>query len=239
MTKLSLTAMFLSRRISPTAMTGHPSFYVIKLLIISALTVLFQIKLSSLFFLSSSTAIPILHGDLWHDTVDLSKQPPSKYAYVFIIGGCRPEKPNYKGFLYNVFVAAQLLHENGSQQDIIVLVQMSTKTNATMLPDEDLKVLQALHIRVMYLTKNRHESYYDLQMSKFQVLALTQYCRILLMDADVMPLTNLDYLFYLSDLDGLLKENVVVPTTMELANGSFFMVAPKPGDFEELSQIGC
>jgi hypothetical protein len=41
--------------------------------------------------------------------------------------------------------------------------------NATMLPDEDLKVLQALRIHVMYLTKNRHESYYDLQanMNKF------------------------------------------------------------------------
>ena len=74
-------------------------------------------------------------------------------------------------------------------------------------------------------------------MSKFQVLALTQYRRVLLMDADVMPLTNLDYLFHLSDLDGLLKENVVVTSAMEPANAGFFMVTPKSGDFEELSQI--
>ena len=67
---------------------------------------------------------------------------------VFIIGGCHPEQQNYKGFLYNVCVAAQLLHENGSQQDVLVLVQMSTKSNATVLPDKDLKVLQALHIHI-------------------------------------------------------------------------------------------
>ena len=150
-----------SRGRGPPTPNRMSVLYMIKLLMgISVLTVLSGVKSFSHSFLPSTT-IQRLHRELWHPTVDLSKRPPSEYAYVFITGGCHPEQPNYKGFLYNVFVAAQLLHENGSQQDVIMLVQMSTKTNATVLPDEDLKVLQALHIRVLYLAKNRHESFYD------------------------------------------------------------------------------
>lgn len=71
-------------------------------------------------------------------------------------------------------------------------------------------------------------------INKFRILKLVEYQRVLLMDGDVMPLGNLDYLFDFS-LRGILKENVVVAGALEPANGGFFML--QPGDYESLQEI--
>jgi hypothetical protein len=58
------------------------------------------------------------------------------------------------------------------------------------------------------------------------------------MDGDVIPTTNLDFLFELSDgPDAILKENLVVAGKLEPANAGFFMVAPKKGDLEQINRI--
>ena len=60
--------------------------------------------------------------------------------------------------------------------------------------------------------------------------------RILFFDGDVMPHCSLDYLFKLSE-EGLLKENMVIAWASEPSSGGFFMLAPKKGDYEELTNI--
>mmetsp|Transcript_20818 Transcript_20818/g.57874 ORF Transcript_20818/g.57874 Transcript_20818/m.57874 type:complete len:352 (-) Transcript_20818:1617-2672(-) len=66
----------------------------------------------------------------------------------------------------------------------------------------------------------------------------------LYMDSDVLPFCNLDYIFQLSDPEDpssskapLLKENMVLTTDTEPSNGGFFLLTPRPGDFEDLQQI--
>jgi len=43
------------------------------------------------------------------------------YAYSFVIGGCDPDYPNYRPYLYGVFVSSYLLREFGSTSDMYVV----------------------------------------------------------------------------------------------------------------------
>lgn len=154
----------------------------------------------------------------------------SKYAYSFVIGGCNPNKPAYKGFLYNILVATRLLREVGSTADVVAFFQLSYEyQDSTVLPDEDVRALEGLGIRILYIPQSPHESFYETVLNKFRILELTEYRRVLLMDGDVMPVSNLDYLFELSDDNkygpgnSTLKGNVVVSGPWEPANAGFFL----------------
>ena len=95
----------------------------------------------------------------------------------------------------------------------------------------------------MYIPQSQHESFYETVLNKFHILELTEYRRVLLMDGDVMPLSNLDYLFELSDDNkhgpgnSTLKQNVVVSGPWEPANAGFFMLAPGEGEYDRINQI--
>jgi hypothetical protein len=168
----------------------------------------------------------------------------SPYAYAFVIGGCNPDYPSYKGFLYNILVTARLLKQEGSTADVVAFFQLSYRyTAAEVLPDEDIRALKGLNVHIYYIPPSPHESFYETVMNKFRILSLTQYRRVLLMDGDVMPLSNLDYLFQLSDDNkygpgnSTLKENVVVAGPWEPANAGFFMLAPGEGEYERIRDI--
>jgi hypothetical protein len=93
-----------------------------------------------------------------------------------------------------------------------------------------------MKIRVMYVPKTARESFYSTQMDKFRILGLTQYSRVLFMDADVMPTANLDYIMEMS-LAGKLKENLVIRGRNEPSNGGFFMLQPYVGALKEMNNI--
>jgi hypothetical protein len=160
----------------------------------------------------------------------------SEYAYAFVVGGCNPAEQDYKGFLYNILVATRILREEGSTADVVAYFQISYKSDADTLPAEDVRLLSALGIRIMYIPKSYSESFYETVLNKFRILALTEYQRVLLMDADVMPVANIDYLFHLS-MNGTLKENIVVSGNTEPANAGFFMVQPGEGEYERITDI--
>lgn len=163
---------------------------------------------------------------------------PTKFAYAYVIGGCSPENGHYKGFLYNVLVSSRILRDEGAKADIVVFFQMSYKSNSTELPDEDLRLLSSVGAKVEYIPKSDLESFYDTVMNKFRILTLVQYHRVLLMDGDVMPIGNLDYLFEMSHgSKAVPKENIIVMGTMEPANAGFFMLSPGEGEYERLTDI--
>jgi hypothetical protein len=181
-----------------------------------------------------------------NSTSSASKRVHSKYAYAFVIGGCDPNStsplsgvPSYRFFLYNILVAAHILRYPPSDEvpaDIILLVQMKYHVNMTVLPDVDRLALRKANIIVKYIPPSPHESFYRTVLDKFRVLSFTQYRRVLLLDADIMPLRNLDYLFQLSD-QGVLRENMMVAGNLEPSNAGFFMVAPATGDLELINGI--
>jgi hypothetical protein len=161
----------------------------------------------------------------------------SPFAYAFLVSGCHPEKPAYRYFLYSVLVATRLLRETGSTADIVIFFQLGYSSSHETLPEDDIRLLHGCNItEIHYIPKSASESYYRSQFDKFRILGLTKYRRVLFLDADVMPVSNLDYIFHLSDA-GILKENLVMAGPLAPANGGFFLVSPGQNELEELNSI--
>lgn len=163
----------------------------------------------------------------------------SPYAYAFLIAGVSPSKHhNYKGYFYNILVSASILHEGGSTADICLMIQMADPV-FTELPSEDVSVLNAMNIQLVYLETNDEFSFEDAVFMKFQLLQWTQYQRVFFLDADIMPLCNLDYIFHGSENrseNGAMgwEENLLIPGPKVPSGAGNFMVNPQPGDWERL-----
>jgi hypothetical protein len=163
----------------------------------------------------------------------------SHWAYAFLLSGVHPEEPAYRGFLYNILVACEILRNSQTKADILLLVQMNARSALSALPDNEASWLQEqFHVHIHYLPATRRNNFYQAQYQKFEILKhqFTKYKRILYLDADVMPLCNLDYLFELSET-GRLQENVLLAWWNEPASGGFFLLTPGPGKFETIQQL--
>ena len=189
-----------------------------------------------------------------------SLQATSPFAYVFLLAGCDPEQPFYRGFLFNILLAAdQFKNAWSSQADVVVMIRMSSSSSSSSnnnnaigtkqmqqpprLPSVEEEWLQSVNAKIVYLPaatvdkeQNKNETFQDVQFLKFHVLQLLQYQRILFLDSDVLPLCNLDYLFEMS-VAGILRENMVLAWTKAPANGGFFMLQPVPGAYEQIQTI--
>jgi hypothetical protein len=162
----------------------------------------------------------------------------SPYAYVFTVGGVNEKKPGYRGFLLNILIATRILANEGSTADVIAYFQMSPASDLDKLPEEDQRLLSRMNVHVKYLPKPKQESFYDIVFEKFRCLELVQYRRALFLDADVIPLHNIDYIFKLSEGDdAILKENMIVATRGEPCNAGFFMLKPGKGEWDQLQRI--
>ena len=166
-----------------------------------------------------------------------------KWAYAFVVGGCGPNTPEYRGFIYNIAVAGHMLRSLGSVADVVAMIQISYSTNDTELPEEETKLLTSAGVRIRYIPKfasEVHENFYTLMMEKFRILDLTEYSRVLFLDSDIMPLCSLDYLFDLSEPKqgvATLKENLVLAWKSQPASGGSFMLRPSHDDFEALQGL--
>jgi len=144
--------------------------------------------------------------------------------------------------LYSILVATRNLRQFGSSANMLVFVEMYYNSNATKLPDIEEKWLHFNEIQIKYLPKQPIQYFYRTQLDKFRILKLTQYRRIMFLDVDVLPLTNLDYLFHLSDplhtkTPTVLEENVALEGIGAPLNGGTFILAPHDGDIEEIQKV--
>jgi hypothetical protein len=175
-----------------------------------------------------------------HSAGSNSHQTPTKsrFAYAFLIAGCDPiNDPSYRGFLYNVLVSRHVLDMEGSKGDVVLLVRMKNMTLASSLPAEEERWLRESGIRSVYLPPpSTGDSFYSAMMAKFYILNLTEYSRVMYLDADVMPLCNLDYMFELSE-QGVLKENLIVSWWSGPSLGAIFMLQPGVGEYQKLNKI--
>lgn len=182
------------------------------------------------------------HGPLDADATRSSSQlltrKAPRFAYAFVVAGCDPEQPeSYRPFLYNIMIASKLLHQMGSVADIVAFVQIRHHSLHQTLPDEDIRHLRQANItRVLYIPKTKHESYFRTQFDKFRILNLTEYERVIYLDADVIPMSKLDYLFELS-MNGQLKENLAIAGRFAPANGGIFMLKPGPKELDRVNEI--
>jgi hypothetical protein len=76
---------------------------------------------------------------------------------------------------------------------------------------------------------------------KFYILNMTEYKRVMFLDADTIPLTNLDYYFHLSDpeykdVPTLLKPFFLFATRNEPTNGGMFIAEPSKHIYEQYKE---
>jgi len=172
----------------------------------------------------------------------IDTRPSSPYAYLWIIGAINEEMPSYKGFLWDVLISARILRRLGSTADFWLYVRLSPDSKMTTLSDEDLRLIQAVGIKLKQLDTPEHESFGRLVYDKFLTLNMTDYKRVMFLDADIMPLTNLDYLFHLSDPEyketpTVLKPNFIMATREEPCNTGMFFVEPSSKAFREYKEV--
>lgn len=165
----------------------------------------------------------------------LSKNRPSsdKYAYAFVIGGIHESKPAYKGFLFNVLISVSLLRKYGSKADFWLYAQLSPKSQLHSLPPDDMRLLSALNIHIELLEKPAEETFLNIVFEKFRPLQMVQYRKVMFLDADAIPLVNLDYLFHRTDL----RPNLIMASKGEPCNAGMFILEPADGAWEQLRQI--
>jgi hypothetical protein len=211
--------------------------------------------------LVSNTLSSVLHLDgKEHDggTLHISPlaqpqpRPQRRWAYAFLMAGVDVKHRGYRGILYNVLVAAEIMKD--SLADVVLMVQMSSPSESRLSPQEE-GWLQAMNVTIKYLDFPSHgvQNFYTVQLEKFHILEFTDYSRVIFMDGDVLPVCPLDYMFEMSeplqepigngsalaagtieDNPPLFLENMVIAFRIEPAHGGFFMMTPKEGDFDLL-----
>lgn len=174
-------------------------------------------------------------ADRARDELVSSQGQEPRFCYAFLIGGVHEDNPGYRGFLYNAMIATRILRNNNSTADVKLMIQFSSHSRWTAIPED--AAIRSLGMKIHYLkTPEKPLSFADIQLQKFKILQWTQYDRVLFLDADIMPLKSLDYLFELS-MKGIIKENVGVATRGEPANGGFWMIKPQQGDIKQMEKI--
>jgi len=166
----------------------------------------------------------------------------SPYAYAWVIGGIHEDRLAYKGFMWTIFISAHLLKKLGTTADFWVYVRLSPDSILDDLPPEDRKVLEALGFNIVLLEKPKKESFAQLVYDKFLTINMTDYKRVMFLDADMIPLTGLDFYFHLSDpeyteVPTLLKPNFIIASREEPCNTGMFMVEPSKEAFEMYNEI--
>jgi alpha-N-acetylglucosamine transferase len=212
---------------------------------------------------SSSNVASLNNRCCQHLTIDPHVPQRSKFAYAFLLGGAsesnQKASSNYRAGLFSVVVAAHALRKHGSKADMLLMVQMSARSNATRLPPHEEEVLRKSNIRLIYLPKYSNlqlEVFYSLQLEKFRILQFEEYHRITYLDDDMLPYCSLDYLMELSSSSNhddhindyndkssqdssprLLQDNVVIAYKGEPATGGIFILRPNATDYERLQNI--
>jgi len=165
----------------------------------------------------------------------------SEHAYAFVIGGIHEDRQAYKGFIYNIIITVNILRREGSTADFVLWAQLSSdSTLSQKLPDEDYRLLRALGVHVRILENEGYSSFAQIVYEKFRLFSMTEYKRVIFLDADIMPVRNMDYIFHLSntgDPNPVLRPNLILATKGEPCNTAMFMVTPNETNWKTFQEV--
>jgi len=172
-----------------------------------------------------------------NDEDDSTKnEDEGRFAYAYIISGCT--ETSCLGYILNLIAAGHVLRQSGSKAKLVARIRMSASVPAAKLDLQYEKWLQMSGVEVQYLNKVKVDNFGTATLEKFRVMEMTDYDRVLFLDADVLPLCNLDYLFEESyRKDGVLSDFVSVSDSVAPFAGGFFLVTPEHGEFERIMDI--
>ena len=232
-------------KLTPTWPTGLPTCPVYNIIKIP-----FQMEFGKPFLLPLTFLFRVIfsHNRLAPTTISLDdshirtskgiSQRSSDYAYTWVLGGIHEDKPSYKG-LCGQFWSLEISPEGRfRRRDFWVYARLSPNSTLDDLSDEEKQIFRALDVNVILLDKPKKESFAQVVYDKFLTINMTDYKRVMFLDGDMMPMTNLDYIFHLSDPDyqdtpTLLRPNFIMATRGEPCNTGVFMVEPSLQNFQK------
>ncbi len=168
------------------------------------------------------------------------------YAYVWVMTDVHENNQSYKGVLWSVLISAKILRKSGSTADFWLHVRLSSDSNLDAIQQEESKLLHDLGIKIRYM--ERRNNYYESEAlfpqithDKFLILDMTEYKRVIFLDTDTIPMTNLDYYFHLSDPEykkvaTVLKPFFIYATRKEPMGGGMFMVEPSKWIYQKYEE---
>lgn len=126
-----------------------------------------------------------MHTGQWHS------RNPKREAYATILHSAQV-------YVCGAITAAQSIRMSGSTRDLIILVDESiTEYHREGLEAAGWKVRTIQRIRN---PKAQQEAYNEFNYSKFRLWQLTDYDKIIFIDADMLILRNIDILFQMPDI---------------------------------------
>jgi hypothetical protein len=167
-------------------------------------------------------------------------------AYFTLLAGIDPHTSkavksphSYLGYLLHLATVRYMLDYVGSTMDFVILVKLEktmAHPNRTSLLRSQEAFFSKLNMKIEYLPQGGEEDFEHYMMEKFNIFRYHEYNHILFLDADVLPLCNLDVYFDMSD-QGILAPNFVIAYKHEPAQGGFFLISPEPGDWEKYQAV--
>jgi len=161
---------------------------------------------------------------------------PRPNAYFVMIGPFGPAKRGYKKWLFAVLALSASLRDRGSKADVVVLMAQKDERGgaAHALPEEE-KLLSANGVHWRYVSAPYGNGGFHMGHYKLWAWQHTEYARIQLLDADLLPLVNMDAFF---DLGVTLNSDFVgCPGKLSVLNAGWFVLRPSCHHFEAMTQI--
>ena len=158
---------------------------------------------------------------------------PRPNAY-FIMVGPFTRARKYKKWLYAVIAVASALKRHGSTADVVVLCAMKSGDGTRATPDEE-ALLSRNGINWRYVSAPYGNSGFHMGHYKLWAWQHTEYAKVQLLDADMLPLMNMDKLFHL-DLP-VESDFVGCPGKLSVLNAGWFVLRPSCWHFEAMTQL--
>ena len=134
----------------------------------------------------------------WRTTRRLS----SPCAYAWTLGRIQEEnEPFYEKLFKKILISANVLRGVGSESDLWVYLYLSPNSTLQQISAEDRKLAQVLGVNIVLMEKVDKKSFVQLVHDKCPIINMTDYKRVMFLDGDTIPVTNLDFYFHLSDPD--------------------------------------
>ena len=146
-------------------------------------------------------------------------------AYAVMMGPIAEDR-RYAKWLYPILAVRRALVQAGSTADLLVLAAVVEE--ATMTPEEE-GILKAQDVRVRYVPAPQGLRGFHLGHYKLWAWQHTEYDRIQLLDADILPLVNMDLFF---DLD--YADFVGCPGRQSVVNAGWILLKPSCRHFKGL-----
>ncbi len=155
----------------------------------------------------------------------------STNAYAVVLGPISEER-KYSKWVYPILALKAALKKRGSRADVLALLALEEdKEHHRMLPDEE-AMLRKAGVRYRYVPKPRIRGFH---MGHYKLWAWqhTEYRRIQVLDADVLPLINMDALFDLP----IASPFVGCPGKDSVLNAGWFSLQPDCETFKRMTDL--